>query len=352
MPAEELDAVKTAIAAVVSSGTYVGGDVVTTFEEEFARIVGAGTYSVSVASGLDALILALSALELPRASAVLVPPNDAGFAALAVQSVGLVAVQMDVSKEGLVDVDLVEAHATRDVSAVIATHLHGLAVDLSAVSGWCRSRGVRLIEDCAQAHGARGVGRHGDAATFSFYPTKNLGAFGDGGAVVTRNEHLAGRIRALREYGWGDRYSVRHPDGRNSRLDTLQAAILLARLPFLERNNLARREVVGCYRRAVPNVRFLARDDASFVAHHAVVVDPDRERLIARLCEAGIGHAVHYPTLVSEMPGISLGRGPEARAASQMRDHIVSLPCFPGITEPEVAAVSDVLIAWSRECHG
>jgi dTDP-4-amino-4,6-dideoxygalactose transaminase len=352
MPAAEMDAVSVAVSAVVSSGTYVGGDVVSRFEVEFARAVGPARYCVSVASGLDALILALSGLGLPHQSSVLVPPNDAGFAALAVQSVGLVPVLMDVSEEGLATAELITASATPDVSALIVTHLHGLAADLSGVGEWCRERGVRLVEDCAQAHGAQGVGLLGDVATFSFYPTKNLGALGDGGAVVTADPNLAKRLRSLREYGWGDRFSVQIRDGRNSRLDAVQAAVLLARLPYLEGNNSTRRDVVARYQEAAPNVRFLARDDSSFVAHHAVVVDPTRDGLMARLQRAGIGHAVHYPALVSEMPGISLGGTADTPTARRLRDQLISLPCFPGITDHEVDAVSAVLATWLRFRHG
>ena len=352
MPAEEMQAVSAAVSAVVASGTYVGGDVVSTFELEFARAVGPDRYCVSVASGLDALILALCALDLPRGSAVLVPPNDAGFAALAVQSVGLVPVLMDVSAEGLATAELIDASATPDVSALIVTHLHGLAADLSGVGEWCRERGVRLVEDCAQAHGAQGVGLLGDAATFSFYPTKNLGALGDGGAVVTADPNLAKQVLSLREYGWGERFSVQIRDGRNSRLDAVQAAVLLARLPYLEGNNSTRRDVVARYQEAAPNVRFLAREDSSFVAHHAVVADPARDGLMTQLRRARIGHAVHYPALVSEMPGISLGRASDTPTARRLRDQLISLPCFPGITEREVDEVSDVLVAWSRLRHG
>ena len=352
MPPAELLAVREAVSAVVDSGSYVGGDVVSKFELEFARTVGPGRHCVSVASGLDALILALLALDLPRGSTVLVPPNDAGFAALAVQSVGLMPVLTDVSEEGLATADLVAAHATPDLSALIITHLHGLAADLSGISGWCRERGVRLVEDCAQAHGARGIGLLGDAATFSFYPTKNLGALGDGGAVVTADPRLAEQVCALREYGWGDRFVVQHAHGRNSRLDALQAAVLSARLPYLERNNATRREVVTRYRVAAPDVRFLARDDTSFVAHHAVVVDPARDQLSTHLHRAGIGHAVHYPTLVSDMTGITLAGASSTPVARRQRDHLISLPCFPGITEREVDEVSEVLRVWSRQAHG
>ena len=351
MPAAEMEAVVAAISAVVASGTYVGGDVVSAFEADFGRAVGPGRHCVSLGSGLDALILALAALELPRGSAVLVPPNDAGFAALAVQSAGLIPMLMDVSEEGLAAVDLVAARATRDVSALIVTHLHGLVIDLSGVSEWCRERGVRLVEDCSQAHGAHGLGLLGDAATFSFYPTKNLGALGDGGAVVTADPNIAERVRTLREYGWGDRYSVHVGNGRNSRLDALQAAVLLARIPYLERNNATRRDVVNRYQAAAPNVRFLARNDASFVAHHAVVVDAARDGLRTQLKGAGIGHAVHYPTLVSEMPGIGLSGAIGTPTALRLRDQLISLPCFPGITEREVDRVSDVLAAWSRRRH-
>jgi dTDP-4-amino-4,6-dideoxygalactose transaminase len=241
-----------------------------------------------------------------------------------------------------------EAAATAPgLRALVVTHLHGDAVPLDGPDGldsWRRERGLLLVEDCAQAHGLRVDGQHaglvGDAATFSFYPTKNLGAVGDGGAVLLPTE-AAARARELREYGWGDRYRVERPGGRNSRLDTLQAAVLSARLPFLDARNARRREIAHTYRDHVA----MHGDPVTTVAHHAVALAADpagRDALRGRLERAGIMTAVHYPWLVSEMPGLEVDGGP-APVAGDRRHRMLSLPCFPEMTQAEVDRVVEVL---------
>lgn len=345
----ELRAVQEAVATVLDSGIYVGGPFLADFERRFADWLGPGLTAVGVGNGSDALVLAMTALRLPAGSLVAVPPNDGGFAATAAQSAGLVPLVMDVAPEtGLVDIDSlnrVEEHSPR---AVVLTHLHGQAAPALEVAHWCSDHAAALIEDCAQAHGARladgrAVGTVGDLATFSFYPTKNLGAIGDGGAVVSRHQELSDRVRSLREYGWGPRFRVDLPDGRNSRLDPLQAAVLSARLDFLEAGNARRREVALEYRTRLPGLRFLGRDDDTFVAHHAVLVHPDRDRIQAELAEAGIASAVHYPFLVQDMPGIVVGSAEETPHARALAAQILSVPCFPGITDDEVDAVVEAL---------
>ena len=344
-PRERAD-VRAAIDRVLTSGVFVGGAEVDAFEAAFAASVGVGMHCAGVGSGLDALILSLVALDLPRGGQVLVPPNDGGYAALAVQAAGLLPVGLDVSDEGLVSLPGIQSRCGPSTVAVIATHVHGLAVHLDPVAAWCRSRSIALVEDCSQAHGARGVALHGDASAFSFYPTKNLGALGDAGAVLTPRADLADRIRGLREYGWGPRHVVSHPQGRNSRLDAVQAAVLRARLPYLARATEERRRIVSRYREAIPWARFLARDDDTFVAHHAVIVDDDRDRLMHLLGQAQIQVAVHYPALVAEMPGLTLHGGHDAPVAAALRDRQVSLPCFPGMSEQQVDRVCAVLTAW------
>lgn len=333
---EEGAAVRAAVESVLSGSTWVGGEPVATFERDFASYLGAGDREVvGVGNGTDALVLAFAALGLSAGDGVLVCDDEGGYAAGAAAQLGLRVQVMDV---GELPTD------PSGLAAVVVTHLHGDAVPLAGIDAWRRAHGLLLVEDCAQAHGLRVDGAHvgltGDAATFSFYPTKNLGAVGDGGAVVLGPD-VATRARSLREYGWGERYRVDRAGGRNSRLDTLQAAILSARLPFLDARNERRRAIADRFRGLV----LLHGEAATTVAHHAVALlanRAERDALRDRLDALGIMTAVHYPWLVSEMPGLTVTGGPSPVAADR-RDRMLSLPCFPEMTDAEVDAVCEAL---------
>lgn len=347
---DEHEAVRAAIDTVLSGGSLIGGRFVEQFEDTFATYVGR-RHCVGVDNGSDALVLALQALGRPAGSVALVPANDGGFAAAAAQAAGLVPVSLDVDPDtGLVTAADLERGWTPAATAAVVTHLHGWMADIAPIVAWCHDRGVALVEDCAQAAGARREGRHvgtfGDAATFSFYPTKNLGAFGDGGAVVTDRADIADRIRSLRQYGWGETFRIVDGRGRNARLDALQAGVLTARLPFLDRNNALRREIAARYRAALPSTLFLGPDDQSFVAHHAVVVAPGRDRLREVLHAHGVATTVHYPYLIDEMPGVQLGAPAATPQAAARRDRILSLPCFPTLEDAEMALVLTALATW------
>lgn len=347
---DERAATQAAVDAVLTTGPLIGGPFVEEFEAAFAAYLGV-EYCVGVDNGSDALVLAFQALDCAPGGIALVPPNDGGYAAAAALAAGLRPVVTDVdAADGLVTVEQIEKGWQPGVAAVVVTHLHGLSCDLEPVVAWCRTRGVPVVEDCAQAAGARRgtglVGSFGDAAAFSFYPTKNLGAFGDAGAVVCRRAEVADRVRSLRQYGWREPFRVEDARGRNARLDALQAAVLTARLPFLDRNNTARRAIVAGYREATGAPAFLGRDDDSFVAHHAVALNGERDRLRSFLRGHGVDSAVHYPYLVTEMPGL----GPATRAATpnaaSQRERILSLPCFPTLTAAELETVVTALAAW------
>ncbi len=346
---DEAAAVRTALAAVVDGDVWVGGEPVAAFERAFAAQLGASPDRevVGVGNGSDALGIAFTALGLGPGAAVLVPADEGGYAAAAAAQLGLRVRAMDVDPViGVPTASTAAAADAPDVAAIVVTHLHGDGVPLDGPAGldaWRRDRGLLLVEDCAQAHGLRIGGRHvglaGDAATFSFYPTKNLGAIGDAGAVVLAPERAA-HARSLREYGWGERYRVERPGGRNSRLDTLQAAVLSARLPFLEARNVRRRLIAQRYRDQVP----LHGDPDTTVAHHAVALLADqatRDTLRDRLSAQGIGTAVHYPWLVTEMPGLVVAGS--APVAADRRDRMLSLPCFPELTDAEVDRVCEAL---------
>jgi hypothetical protein len=238
------------------------------------------------------------------------------------------------------------------IRAVIPVHLYGQAADLDAIGAACRTAGVALIEDCAQAHGARlhgeRLGTFGDAATFSFYPTKNLGALGDGGAVVARDPTVAARIAALRQYGWYRHY-ISDDIGVNSRLDELQAAILRVKLPHLDVQNMRRRQIAAAYDAALAGTSIGAparRPDAESVFHLYVLSASGRDALQARLRASGVGCGVHYPMPVHLQPAylgrVALGpsgcRGSEAAAGS-----VLSLPLYPELTDAQVAQVCRAL---------
>ena len=347
----EADAVHEAVARVIHDGPWILGPEVSGFEEAWGRYAGL-RHAVGVGNGTDALAIALSALGLSPGAGVLVAANEGAYAATAARMVGLVPVVMDIDASSMAPtVATAQAAHRPDVEAIVVTHLHGDAVDLEPLDTWRRTQGLALVEDCAQAHGLRvGAGEHvgasADAATFSFYPTKNLGAVGDGGLVGFTDESVAARARSLRQYGWGERFRADLPQGRNSRLDPLQAAVLAARLPFLDERNARRRAIADSYATALGTAARLHGDRASTVAHHAVVVTERRDDLTAHLGEAGIDTAVHYPHLVDEMPGLAASGAPTPVAA-RSRDQILSLPCFPELTDEETTLVCQALASWA-----
>ncbi len=334
---------------VLESGRYVLGPEHDALERELAGLVGV-EHCVGVASGTDALELALAATCRPG-TAVLAAANCGGYATAAARCSGLRLVYADVDPETLgLSRETVEAALTPDVGAVVLTHLYGLVADAAGVGALCRERGIALVEDCAQAAGARHEGRpagsFGDVAAFSFYPTKNLAALGDGGALATADGELAERLRALRQYGWGAKYRVELAGGRNSRLDELQAAVLRVRLRHLEGWNAARRRIAERYAASLPAAagRLVAASGDRYVAHLAVVLCTDRDHVRSALDAAGIGTDVHYPipdhlqpAWRADHPGVRL---PVTEHAA---GHVLSLPCFPELTDAEVERVCEVL---------
>lgn len=346
----ERAAVSEAIERVVMDGPWIGGAPVEQFESDFASYLGANEV-VSVGNGTDALAIALASLDLPPGAGILVAADDGGYSATAARQVGLEPIVMDVDAQTLMPtVETADAAMTSTTVAVVVTHLHGDAVDLSALDVWRRAHGLRLIEDCAQAAGLRIAGAHvglvGDAATFSFYPTKNLAAIGDGGAIVFADSVLAARARVLAQYGWTERYRIGVSGGRNSRLDSLQAAILSVRLTFLDARNLKRRAIAARYRETLAPVARLYGDASTTIAHHAVVVGDDREGLSRHLAARGVQSAQHYPYLVGEMPGLALSHPAPTPVAARLRNQSLSVPCFPEMTEVEIDHVLSAFEEW------
>ena len=334
-----------AVRRVVDRGHFVLGPEVKAFEEAFAAYCGT-SHCIGVANGSDALELAVRAAGVLPGDEVVTVANAAMYSTLAILACGAVPVYADIAADTLTMTDAtLMSVVTGRTRAVIVTHLYGHMADVAAIRAALGARAVVLIEDCAQAHGARmgaaRAGSIGDLGCFSFYPTKNLGALGDGGAVVTRDPALAQRVRALRQYGWDAKYHVAEPGGRNSRLDEVQAAVLLERLPHLDATNARRREIVAAYAKGIrhPAIRTQPPAGERSVAHLAVVRSTARDALRAHLQASGVGTDVHYPVPDHHQP-IMLGRA-SARlpVTEQACREVLSLPCFPGLRDDEVQHV-------------
>jgi dTDP-4-amino-4,6-dideoxygalactose transaminase len=331
---EELDA---AIAGVLDGGRFVLGDRVAEFERAFAGFCGARE-AVGVASGTDALTIALQAVGVGAGDEVVVPANTCVPTVAAVEAARATPVLADVDpRTWTLDPGAAERAVSGRTRAIVAVHLYGLCADVDALA----ELGVPVVEDAAQAHGAelrgRRAGTLGAAAAFSFYPTKNLGALGDGGAMVTDDPALAAAARELRTYGERERYeSVR--SGWNSRLDELQAALLLAKLPHVEAWNERRRAIAARYDEAGLD-RQQTPDGHVHARHLYVVRSADRDAERRRLAERGVETLVHYPRAVHQHPAYAaLGRD-GLRESERLAAEVLSLPLHPWLRDEEVDAV-------------
>jgi aminotransferase EvaB len=345
--AVELDVVT----KVISSGHYMKGRYTSELEEKIAELTAAYG-SVTVANGTDALMLAMLGLGLGPGDLIATVPNAGGYASTAAIRIGAMPVMVDIdpltaqiSPESLRALLMSE----KRIKAVVATHLYGLMSDVEAIRTICDLSGVYLIEDCAQAFGAnldgRNVGSWGDAATFSFYPTKNLGALGDGGAISFKKESHLTRARQLSQYGWSNRYEVSLIGGVNSRIDEIQAAVLLLRFERLNEENVMRRELVSRYQNALSgNRRMIHAKGESFVGHLAIMVTPSREQDIDHLNRSGVGTGIHYPILDNhQLAWNSIFIGQSAPNAEANVEQILTLPCFPKLLESEIEQVCEAL---------
>lgn len=341
--------VAAAVARVLQSGWYVHGPEHAAFEGELAAFVGA-RHAVGVASGTDALELALRAVRPDDPGAVLTAANAGGYTTVAARRAGRQVRYADVDASTMC-LDPRDVERRLDgVAAVVVTHLYGRLAPVEDLVAVCARAGVALVEDCAQAAGARRGGRRagssGDAATFSFYPTKNLAAVGDGGAVVTSSDEVADRLRQLRQYGWGAKYGIEVDGGRNSRLDELQAAVLRVGLGRLDEDNARRREVIARYAEAAAgsSVQVLPARGEDHVAHLAVAVTHDRDRVRQQLAAAGVGTDVHYPVPDHRQAAYGAHHADLTLPATEdAARRVFSLPCFPQLTEPELDTVCAAL---------
>lgn len=335
---------------VLSHGKFVGGPEVRTFEAAFAEYSDA-EHCVGVANGTDALELILAGLGVGPGDEVIVPTNTFVATAEAVVTVGATPRFVDVLPDTLlIDPAAVEAAVGPRTAAVMAVHLYGQMADMPALAAVTSQHGLALVEDAAQAHGARFGGHRagslGTAAGFSFYPGKNLGAIGDGGAVVSNDAELVARIRQLADHGRSqvDRYA-HAVSGRNSRLDTLQAAVLNVKLAGLDAANRARRAAIARYREVLPpSCRLVAvHPEAEAVHHLAVVQVPDRDVATRALDAAGIGWGIHYPVPCHRQPAFPDAAGESLPVAEAAAGHILSLPLSPTLTAEQIDRVAGVL---------
>jgi dTDP-4-amino-4,6-dideoxygalactose transaminase len=346
----ELDA---AAERVLSSGQFLFGDELSTFEEAFARWCGT-TKAVGVANGTDAITIALQAVGVVPGDEVITVANSCIPTAVGIENAGAQVVLVDAeSTTRTIDVAQVEAAITPRTAAILPVHLYGQCADLPELAKIAKRHGLALVEDCAQAHGAeigdRRAGSVGDAAAFSFYPTKNLGALGDGGAVVTRDSGVAERARLLRNYGERERFEhVLH--GRNSRLDALQAAFLSAKLPHLDAWTDRRRQIARRYEEVLAHVDGVTApvegSGRRHVYHLYVVESADRDRLREQLAVSGIETGIHYPRPIHLQPAYrALGTGRDLRVSERLASQVASLPLYPELTDAEVDSVCAALVA-------
>lgn len=348
----ELDQeLRAAFERVYEASWYIEGKEDEKFEKAFAEFVGTD-YCVGVGNGLDALMLALKALGIGEGDEVIVPSNTYIATALAVTYVGATPVFVEPKLSTFnIDPEKIEAAITEKTKAIMPVHLYGQACDMNPIMRIAGKHRLKIVEDCAQAHGAtykgQKVGTFGDAAGFSFYPGKNLGALGDAGAVVTDDEELAKKIRALGNYGSDYKYHHIYK-GNNSRLDELQAAFLSAKLPILDKMNAERRRIAGRYLSEIKNDRVVlptVEADMIPVWHIFGVRCQERKKLEAWLNEKGIGTNKHYPIPIHLQEcykdlGLNEGEFPIAEEISKTE---LSLPMYYGMTDDEISYVVDVV---------
>jgi len=343
-----------AIDRVIASGWLILGPEVKQFEQMFAAYLGA-KHCVSLANGTDAIELALRAMGVDSGDRVATVANAGMYTTTALLGIGAEPWFMDVNIDTHVaTLEEVQRAVGSGVKAVVVTHLYGLAIpEIGVIAEFCAQSGIPLLEDCAQAHGAqvggKRVGTFGDAASFSFYPTKNLGALGDGGAVATNSGELANTVRVLRQYGWTAKYKVEVAHARNSRLDEVQAAVLSVFLPDLDAANAKRRAIALRYSTSInhdnivlPQVR--AED---YVAHLYVIRSPRRDDLRSHLHSLDIASDVHYP--IPDHRQLVLGdRYAETSLPNtdRLAREILTLPCYPEMTDEQVDHVVAAVNRW------
>lgn len=334
-----------AVRQVLESHWYVLGSAVQRFEAEFAQFNGV-SHCASVANGTDALELALRALGVKPGDEVITVANAGFYSSTAILAVGAHPWYVDVEPTTMtMCAGALENALSRQPKAIVVTHLYGRLADMNAIVPLAEAAGIPVIEDCAQAHGAalngRKAGSFGAAGCFSFYPTKNLGAIGDGGAIVTQDSELHARLRQLRQYGWSSKYHVQLEGGRNSRLDELQAAVLSAKLVQLDAWNTQRRDIARRYNEAFAGLPVQTPDTLTpeYAAHLYVLRCAQRDALRRFLADRGISTEVHYPVPDHLQAITPRTPQPALPITEQLAREIVTLPCFPGLADADVSRI-------------
>jgi dTDP-3-amino-2,3,6-trideoxy-4-keto-D-glucose/dTDP-3-amino-3,4,6-trideoxy-alpha-D-glucose/dTDP-2,6-dideoxy-D-kanosamine transaminase len=340
---------RAAVDRVMARGWFVLGPEVEAFEHEFAAYCGANQ-CVAVANGTDALELALRAVGVGPGDRVATVANAGGYGSTAIRAVGGLPQYVEIAADSMtMSPEALSAGLTPNVRAIIVTHLYGQMADMPNLLLAAGRLGIPVIEDCAQAHGAeldgRRAGNWGTIGCYSFYPTKNLGALGDAGAIVTNDAALAQSVRLFRQYGWRSKYHSSVAGGRNSRLDEIQAALLRAKLPHLDKWNSRRRAIAAAYNQGLSAVglRLPCSLGPDYVAHLYVVRADRRDELRASLRAGGVASDVHYPLpdyLQASCNDLGLSQGylPVSEAACQQ---VLTLPCFPELRHDEI----DIVVA-------
>ena len=345
------DVLQRTLTRVLDSGWFILGPEVKAFENEFAAYCGA-THCVGLANGTDALEIGLRALGLGPGDEIATVANAGMYSTTAIRAIGATPVYAEIDPTTLLlDLDVLGGAITPRTRAVIATHLYGRMVDMKALLEIAHRHSLAVIEDCAQAHGAQLQGRRagswGDIGCFSFYPTKNLGALGDGGAVVTSDGQVADRVRRLRQYGWTSKYLSAVSGGQNSRLDEIQAAVLRVKLHHLDEWNEARRAVASRYATALSGLELGLPPGAAgeMIYHLYVIRSARRDDLKAALRKRGIGCDVHYPIpdyLQPSCADLGYGRG-YLPLTERACNTVLSIPCFAELADSEIDRVAQSL---------
>lgn len=344
--------IRAAMDRVLNSGWYILGDEVRLFEQEFANFVGVA-HGIGVANGTDAIAIALRACGVRPGDEVITVSHSAVATVAAIEQIGAMPVFCDIEPESrCLNPDLLPALVTERTRAIVPVHIYGHPANIEAIYAFAREKGLYVVEDCAQAHGAminnRMVGSFGDVAAFSFYPTKNLGAIGDGGGIVTKSEEIASKAKMLRQYGWRERY-VSSIAGLNSRLDEMQAAILRVKLRHLSKDNTRRNEIADMYDRAFLGSSIGLPHRSNHITHamHLYVIEhPKRDALKEFLLQKGIQAAIHYPLAIHQQAAYSARplKGMDRLTTTEsVYARILSLPMYPELTDAEVNTVIEAV---------
>lgn len=346
-----------ALGNVVASGHWIQGPHHKALENELSAFLKS-EYSFGVASGTDALEIALRSVGCGIDSKIITVANAGGYTPIAAASIGCEVIYCDVDTEKLLmDPISLAPLISKDITAVVVTHLYGNVAPVGRIREMCEPFGISVIEDCAQAMGATEngvrVGKIGHVGTFSFYPTKNLGAIGDGGAITTDDPVVAQRITELRQYGWTSKYKIDISGGMNSRLDEIQAAILRVGLPRLDPMNKRRVEIIEQYSGAIrgSHLRLITSSESGNVAHLAVLEIPEnigRDKFRNYMKEHGIQTDIHYPILDCDQEGLGKPRvTPNLARSRHASNLIVSIPLFPELSEDELTQITTALKGFS-----